>query len=157
MRESGLSLSNSAIEYELRRIQRKHWLRYVTIESLLGLVVGYYALPRIQLCYAVVGVLALFVGVQLSLLRQHRRTWQSDRIVRLLDAIERLGIGTALFALCVYVLLDSVPHGDFVATLSWTGFWIVAGSAGGEYRWQYWQFPTLGRVEQVRYLCRCGR
>ncbi len=123
-------------------------------EALLGLVVGYYTMPRFQWMYVIVGILSVLVGTQLSLMRQHRRTWQSNRIVLLLDSLERMCTGIMLVVMCIYGLAERIPQDVFVAVVAWSGFCFVAGNAVGEYFWQFRRFPILGTSEQVRYLCR---
>lgn len=144
-----------SIHQYMRLVQHRRWVMYVIILGILGVLVGYYSLPRFHVFYLVVGFLSLAVGVQLSIMRQHRRTWQSERAVRLLDALERLCGGLMLMVLCVGALIgENVPHEIFVAVVGWCEFWITAGNAAGEYWWQWYRFPRLETSEQLRYLCR---
>ncbi len=138
----------------LQQIQRKRWTMYVVAEGLLGIIVGYYTVPRFQWVYVIVGILSILVGAQLSLMRQHRRTWQSKRIVDLLDSLERMCTGIMLVITCIYGLTEKIPQDVFAAVVAWSGFCYIAGNAGGEYFWQFRRFPRLGTSEQVRYLCR---
>ncbi|GIV54254.1 MAG: hypothetical protein KatS3mg039_0772 [Candidatus Kapaibacterium sp.] len=139
---------------QLRLLQRRRWAMYVAMEGILGILVGYYSVPRFHWFAVVVGALSVLVGLQLSVMRQHRRTWQSERIVALLDALERLCAGTMLVALSIYALVDNVPRDAFLGVTVWSAFWVVGGSAGGEYWWQWRYFPKMEASEQVRYLCR---
>jgi hypothetical protein len=146
-------VSNKHHRDQIERLQRQRWLMYTVTGGFMGVIVGYYAVPRLQWFYIVVAVLSTSVGMQLSLMRQQRRTWQSRRIVSLLDASERIIVGLAIFVLSLYALIGDVPGDYFVAITSWSGLYFLVGNAIGEYWWQQRRFPQLDRSEQLRYLC----
>jgi len=150
MREDHVSIT-------LQRLQRQRWVRYIFVEALLGMFVGYYMLPRLFWFAGVVALLSWSVGMQLSILRQQRRTWQSHHLQQLIDAIERISGGLALVFLSLYGLLEVSHHELIVAVGVWTAFFFIAGTASGEYWWQMRRFRRLEHSAQLRYLCNCMR
>lgn len=121
--------------------------------SIVGFFVGYFALPRLHWFYGVVGGLSFAIGLQLSLMRQHRRTWQSKRLITLVDTVERIASGISLVMLNTYVFISGISLMDFVAIGAWCGLFLLGGTAVGEYWWQQRYFIILDRPSQLRYLC----
>lgn len=157
---SATSLSRNmdkAVYQSLRCLQRRRGIGYVAVGSVIGFFVGYFALPRLHWLYGIIGSLSFTMSLQLSLMRQHRRTWQSRRLLRFVDSIERIAAGISLAMLNIYVLIGGVPIIDFVAIGSWCVLFVLAGTAAGEYWWQQRCFVTLDRSSQLRYLCAAMR
>jgi len=150
-------MSSKPLVSELHRLQRHRWARYVAVESVLGILVGYYALPQLHWFAWIVALLSCSVGMQLAILRQQRRTWQSPRLRLLLDALERIAGGLALVMYSVRGLWSNVPHHVVVGVDVWSAFFLIAGTAAGEYWWQFRRFRRMEYSAQLRYLCNCMR
>lgn len=150
-------MSHRPLDSELYRLQRHRWTRYVAVESLLGILVGYYALPQLQWFSGVVALLSGSVGMQLAILRQQRRTWQSQRLRLLLDAVERVAGGLALVLFSLHAISGNVPHEVALGVGVWSAFFLIAGMAAGEYWWQFRRFRRMEYSAQLRYLCNCMR
>ncbi|GIV50190.1 MAG: hypothetical protein KatS3mg038_0711 [Candidatus Kapaibacterium sp.] len=150
-------MRHQPLDSELHRLQRHRWVRYVAVESLLGILVGYYALPQLVWFSGIVALLSWSVGMQLAIFRQQRKTWQSQQLRLLLDAIERIAGGIALVLLSLHGVWSDVPREVVAGVGVWSAFFLIAGTAAGEYWWQFRRFRRMEYSAQLRYLCNCMR